>query len=159
MKVVVGLDTLPAAAQALRWAARYARAVGAELHAVHAYIGPQKEAVPLPENPARPGSELRALQPPEDLRQLFESVQPEASWTVTCFAGDPGPVLRAAAHDADLLVVGTGEHVGLGRLLVGSVSHQCLTHARCPVVAVPAPQLVEEAGLNKDYARPSADTR
>jgi hypothetical protein len=35
-------------------------------------------------------------------------------------------------------VVGTREHVGLGRLLVGSISHYCLTHATCPVVAVPA---------------------
>jgi nucleotide-binding universal stress UspA family protein len=160
MKVVVGLDTLPAAAEALRWAARYARAVGAELHAVHAYIGPQKEAVPLAEDSARrAGDQMRALQPPKDLQALFASVQPEAGWTLSCFDGDPGPVLRAAAHDADLLVVGTGEHVGLGRLLVGSVSHQCLTHARCPVVAVPAPQLVEEAGLNKEYARPRADPR
>jgi hypothetical protein len=123
MKVVVGLDTSPAATEALRWAARFARAVGADLHAVHAYIGPQKEAVPLPRDPRPPG--------------------------------------QAAA--------GTGEHVGLGRLLVGSVSHSChrrsmtgsnrLTHAKCPVVAVPAPQLIEEAGLNDDHVAPSADPR
>ena len=36
----------------------------------------------------------------------------------------------------DLLVVGTQEHVGLRRAVLGSVSHYCL-HARCPVVAVP----------------------
>ena len=159
MKVVVGLDTSPAAAQALRWAASYARAVGADLHAVHAYIGPQKDAVPLPSEPAPRGERPRALQPPEDIRQLFASVQPEAGWTVTCFAGDPGPILRRQSEDADLLVVGTGEHVGLGRLLVGSVSHQCLTHARCPVVAVPSPQLIEEAGLNDDPAGPGVDPR
>ena len=28
--------------------------------------------------------------------------------------------------------------MGLERLLVGSVSHHCLSHASCPVVAVPA---------------------
>ena len=159
MKVVVGLDTSPAAAEALRWAARYARAVGADLHAIHAYVGPQGEAVPLPRDPAPQGEKQRALQPPEDIRQLFASVQPEAGWTLTCFAGDPGPILRRQAEDADLLVVGTGEHVGLGRLLVGSVSHSCLTHAKYPVVAVPAPQLIEEAGLNDDHAGLSADPR
>ena len=36
-------------------------------------------------------------------------------------------------------MVGTREHVGLGRLLTGSVSHYCLSHAGCPVVAVPSP--------------------
>ncbi len=158
MNVVVGLDTSPAAAEALRWAAQYARAVGADLHAVHAYIGPQQKAVPLPSDPSAQPSRLRALQPPEDLRRLFASVQPEDGWTLTCLAGDPGPVLRRQAENADLLVVGTGEHVGLGRLLVGSVSHQCLSHATCPVVAVPAPQLIEQAGLNVNPAESTDET-
>ena len=128
-------------------------------HAVHAYIGPQREAVPLPTDPDPcHGKQLRPLRPPEEIRDLFASVQPESGWTLTCFAGDPGPVLRRQAKDADLLVVGTGEHVGLGRLLVGSVSHRCLTHAMCPVVAVPAPQLIEEAGLTDDQARLSPIT-
>ena len=35
-------------------------------------------------------------------------------------------------------MVGTGEHVGLGRIRLGSTSHYCLGHASCPVVAVPA---------------------
>ena len=34
-------------------------------------------------------------------------------------------------------MIGTQEHTGLGRLLVGSVSHYCLAHACCPLVAVP----------------------
>jgi Universal stress protein family len=54
---------------------------------------------------------------------------------VTGYAGE---VLVARSRDAQLLVVGTREYAGLGRLLVGSVSHYCLSHASCPVVAVPA---------------------
>jgi len=147
MKIVVGFDSTPAAAEALRWAARYARAVGAELHAVHAYVWKDRESVPVPtglsvldtsENP-------REVQPPEEVSQLFASVQPDAGWTLQAIADDPGPLLTRQAAGADLLVVGTGEHVGLGRLLVGSVSHYCLSHATCPVVAVPAPQLLAEA--------------
>ena len=76
MKVVVGIDTTPAAAEALRWAARYARAVGADLHAVHAYLGPQREAVPLPTDPSVPGKQLRSLRPPEDIRALFARSSP-----------------------------------------------------------------------------------
>jgi hypothetical protein len=37
-----------------------------------------------------------------------------------------------------LLVVGTREHVGLARLVSGSVSRYCLSHAQCLVVIVPA---------------------
>jgi hypothetical protein len=39
-----------------------------------------------------------------------------------------------------VLVVGTHEHLGLGRVLHGSVSHYVLSHAPCPVVAVPPPR-------------------
>ena len=147
MNVVVGLDASPAAAEGLRWAAHYARAVGADLHAVNAFLWSEREAVPLPTDPTVldvSGKPLRAVQPTEDIGQLFATVQPEPGWTLKCFMGDPGPVLRSGARDADLLVIGTGQHVGLGRLLVGSVSHYCLAHATCPVVAVPAPHLIAE---------------
>jgi nucleotide-binding universal stress UspA family protein len=160
MNVVVGLDTSPAAAEALRWAARYTRAVGADLHAVHAFVWSEREAVFLPADPTvldLSGKPLRAVQAPEDMGRLFASVQPEPGWTLTCFAGDPGPVLRVRAKDADLLVVGTGEHVGLGRLLVGSVSHYCLSHATCPVVAVPAPQLLAELAKTDPTVSPASD--
>jgi nucleotide-binding universal stress UspA family protein len=162
MNIVVGLDTTPAAAEALRWAARYARAVGADLRAVHAYLWSEQEAVLLPTGLTvldRSGAHPRAVQPPDEVSRLFASVQPEASWTLQCFAGDPGPLLRQQSEEADLLVVGTGDHVGLGRLLVGSVSHYCLSRAKCPVVAVPAPRLVAEAAQNAEStALPASET-
>ena len=39
------------------------------------------------------------------------------------------------SKDAQLLVVGTREH---DQRLVGSVCHYCISHAACPVVAVPS---------------------
>ena len=50
----------------------------------------------------------------------------------------PGPTLVAQSASASLLVVGTRENAGWSRLVHGSVSHYCLSHARCPVVVVPA---------------------
>ena len=47
-------------------------------------------------------------------------------------SGDAGNILVQQSQDARLLVVGTREHAGLGRLLSGSVSHYCLSHAVCP---------------------------
>jgi len=44
--------------------------------------------------------------------------------------------LTEAAKNADLLVVGTRGLGGFKELLLGSVSHQCVLHAPCPVVVI-----------------------
>jgi len=69
---------------------------------------------------------------------IFEAIRPEPNWHLRFSAGEPGPVLVAESDRAGLLVVGTKEHVGIGRLVSGSVSHYCINHAQRPVVAVPA---------------------
>jgi nucleotide-binding universal stress UspA family protein len=53
--------------------------------------------------------------------------------------GHPAEVLLGAATPADLLVVGYRGHGGFIGGLLGSVSRHIVTHARCPVVVVPAP--------------------
>jgi Universal stress protein family len=52
-------------------------------------------------------------------------------------SGRSRPALVARSAEAALLVVGTHEHVGLARLVSGSVSRYCLSHAKCPTVIVP----------------------
>jgi len=56
--------------------------------------------------------------------------------------GDPPDQLcRAAADPAgDLLVVGSRGHVGLRRLILGSVARAVLTHAHCSVLVVKIPR-------------------
>lgn len=53
-------------------------------------------------------------------------------------AGHPADQIlaTAAAHDADLVVVGARGHGGIARLLLGSVSEKVLRYARCPVLIV-----------------------
>jgi nucleotide-binding universal stress UspA family protein len=53
--------------------------------------------------------------------------------------GHPAEVLLGAATSSDLLVVGYRGHGGFIGALLGSVSRHVVTHARCPVVVVPAP--------------------
>jgi len=45
--------------------------------------------------------------------------------------------LLDAAQDADLVVIGSRGEGGLARLVMGSVSHEVVQHAACPVTIVP----------------------
>jgi nucleotide-binding universal stress UspA family protein len=56
--------------------------------------------------------------------------------------GDPADQLRRAATDpaGDLIVVGSRGHVGISRLVMGSVAHAVLTHASCSVMVVKQPR-------------------
>jgi nucleotide-binding universal stress UspA family protein len=55
--------------------------------------------------------------------------------------GDPADQLRRAVTDpaGDLIVVGSRGHVGISRLVMGSVAHAVLTHAHCSVLVVKRP--------------------
>ena len=62
--------------------------------------------------------------------------------------GDPADQLRLAASDpaGDLIVVGSRGYVGVTRLIMGSVAHAVLTHARCSVLVVKEPH--DQAGAH-----------
>ena len=133
--IVVGLDESKSARQALRWAASYAERTGSDLRAVHALSWPLGVA-----DPAEPG--YRSADQIEEtyrasISRVFDEIQPRPDWLFQFAKGDAGPVLVRQSRGASLLVVGTPEHVGLGRLIAGSVAHYCVSHATCPVVVVP----------------------
>jgi nucleotide-binding universal stress UspA family protein len=149
-EIVVGLDGSPSSKLALQWAAQQAKTTGDVLRAVHAHDRPYRPSSTDPEPQTTP-SELT----PEDLQEdayrraitaVFEAVSPHSDWVLEFVRGHPGEVLVQQSKDAQLLVVGTREHVGLDHLLVGSVSHYCLSHAACPVVAVPTPAHDDSVG-------------
>jgi len=137
-RVVVGcraLDVSP-----LAWAFAEAGRRSADLDVVHAWTSPF--GVPpdgLPDSATDPTpyeahakqllDEAIAAVPPR-LRAAVPTVQPVA------VRDRPSPALLDACRNADLLVVGTrGSGAVTG--LLGSVSHQCVHHAACPVVVVP----------------------
>jgi nucleotide-binding universal stress UspA family protein len=138
-EIVVGLDESDSARAALRWAAEEAVRSGSGLRAVHAL------SWPFGAEHAQAGDAVRTLSFEDvdelyrsNMQRIFDSVKHRPDWILQFAQGDAGPVLvRQAAH-ASMLVVGTPYHVGLGRLITGSVAHYCLSHATCPVVAVPA---------------------
>lgn len=139
--VIVGLDDSDSAAEALSWAAHYARLYELRLLAVH--VSPFLTNLPAhwaPENPAydpRTDDELGPIA--ARTRAVFDAVHPEAGWGLHVVGGPPGRVLVEIGRDTHLLALGAREHTGVGRLLAGSVSHYCLSHSTVPVAAVPAP--------------------
>jgi nucleotide-binding universal stress UspA family protein len=69
--------------------------------------------------------------------------------------GAPGPALvELACQRDDLLVVGYGGRSRLGYAGHGSITRYCLAHARCPVLAVPPPELIRELRPWRHHWRP-----
>jgi nucleotide-binding universal stress UspA family protein len=140
--VVVGLDDSRSARSALRWAADYARRTGLALRAVHVLSWPLGVASPGDDDKVAlrhlPFEEVEAIYRARITAVFDELDHPRPDWLIQFARGDAGPFLVRQSQDASLLVIGTPEHVGLGRLIAGSVGHYCLSHATCPLVAVPA---------------------
>jgi nucleotide-binding universal stress UspA family protein len=139
-KIMVGLDGSTGSARALAWAIELAKALQAEIVAVH--------VVELL-TPSALGLGLAPIALPDDwvddLRGRFEN-----EWTAplkqagvryrTVFeTGAPAPTLIAIAQEEkpDLIVTGSRGLGGFGELLLGSVSHQLVLHAQMPVVVIP----------------------
>jgi nucleotide-binding universal stress UspA family protein len=137
--ILVGLDLSPSGRAALQWAAEQARLTARKLVAINAVPIPLSLApfgvIGVPDTAMDEGN----LDPVyrEAVHAVWESVQPELGWTLEFVQDDPGPALVRGSAEAALLVVGTHEHVGLARLVSGSVSRYCLSHAQCPTVIVP----------------------
>jgi nucleotide-binding universal stress UspA family protein len=146
-EIVIGLDLSSSARVALDWAAEQARATGRTLRAINvinasATYSMAMGGVAVPIEPSEMDAPHR-----DAVAAIFKSVQPGLGWQLKFFSGEAGPILVAESVGAAMLVVGTKEHVGIGRLMAGSVSHYCLSHAQCPVVAVPA---ARDRGAQKD---------
>ena len=142
-KILVGLDGSTGSARALAWAIELAKALKAEIVAVH--------VVELL-TPSALGLGLAPIELPDDwvddLRHRFED-----QWTAplkqagvryrTIFeTGAPAPALIAIAkeEEPDLIVTGSRGLGGFGELLLGSVSHQLVLHAQLPVAVIPPEQ-------------------
>ena len=143
-EIVVGVDASPASAEAIRWAAEQSRVTGRPLRMVHAWQMPAGQVLAADTGfweASVADTRARAT------RWVLDALGGTAAavpWVLDIVEGPPGPVLVARSENASLLVLGTREHVGMRRALVGSVSHHCLTHAHAPVVAVPAPTVAAE---------------
>jgi nucleotide-binding universal stress UspA family protein len=155
--IVVGLDQSESGCAALRWADAQARRTKSRLRIVHAWQLQAPEvfvaAVELREAKAQ-DARARATQ---WIRDALGNGPDVPHWTLEVIEANPGLALVDRSRTAGLLVIGTREHTGLRRLVAGSVSHYALSHATCPVVAVPPARA--ESELAGAGAAPGSATR
>ncbi len=137
---VVGLDGSDCAANALEWAVANAvgRATGVEL--VTAWQTPVVGAYPMsaPMSVAIDDTELHDAAA-HDVAQVTDDLGGRLDVPVTASVGHGGPaqVLLEASASAGMLVIGSRGRGGFARLLLGSTSTQCATHASVPTIVVP----------------------
>ncbi|MCM3924986.1 universal stress protein, partial [Frankia sp. AiPs1] len=124
-----------------RWAAEQAALHAAPLRVVHAWQ--PSPLVPPGHRAARDRSTLEqaahAVLDDCVTRGLPARGLAEVTLDTRLAFGGPAQSLLAEAADARLLVLGARGHGGFAGLLLGSVAHQCVHHARCPVAVIPDP--------------------
>lgn len=139
--IVVGVDGSEGARRALDWALEEARLRSAAVRVLHA-ITPMVAPTPMV-GPAGGYAGATQEQQQEAGERLLDDMLQHAGNGVALERGvvvaeSPARALVDASSEADLLVVGARGIGGFGRLLLGSVSHQCVSHASCPVTVVPS---------------------
>ena len=157
-RVIAGVSGSLRSLGALRAAAAEARSAGAELLAVLAW--------------APAGGEIAYLRAPcllllrlweqaahQRMRDAFADAFGGMPGAVTVrqmvVRAPPGPALVDLADQPDdRLVVGYGGRSRLGYAIHGSVTRYCMTHARCPVLAVPPPELIRDLRPWRHHWRP-----
>jgi nucleotide-binding universal stress UspA family protein len=147
-QIVVGIDGSADSKRALEWACEEARRDSSvRITAVVAWLSTLPLASPwfvgydLPPDLTEATTAMLRQTVGEVVGERYVGVPIEQR--VLC--GSPGATLIAESVDADLLVVGSRGLGGFKGLLLGSVSHQVITHAQCPVVVVPRSESRSEA--------------
>jgi nucleotide-binding universal stress UspA family protein len=134
--IVVGVDGSEGARAALEYATREAALRRAQLRVVYAWqISPviySSGYAPDLDEGFNEAAETLAREAVAAVKELDGTVECEGE----AVEGQPALVLLREARDADLIVVGNRGHGGFASLLLGSVSHQVVQHAHCPVTVV-----------------------
>jgi nucleotide-binding universal stress UspA family protein len=142
-RIVVGVDGSEGGSNALRWCAKLAAALGAEVVLVHAADVP---ALPVPvwgvEGVVSDDVVINLM---NRLQELLDGEWSEplrdagVSYKTWLEPGNAVTAILKATHEenADLIVVGRRGRGGFAELVLGSVSHQLTHHADRPVTVVP----------------------
>ncbi|MDX1620409.1 MAG: universal stress protein [Nitriliruptorales bacterium] len=141
-RIVVGVDGSETSKRALAFAIAEARSHGGAVEAVMVNPEPVPLWASMPEAMYYPVEEpeVRIKETREHLVRIIDEVSGDDRSVEITPVVEEGPIARrllGLAEGADLLVVGSRGLGGFRNLMLGSVSHQCVSHAPCPVVVIP----------------------
>lgn len=150
-RLIVGASGSPGSLRALRSALALARRNDLPLVAVIAWTPPGGD---LAEHRC-PSAALRRVWADAARKRLEDAlaaacggVPLDLDIQLAVIRGEPGPALiETAGSSDDMLIVGAGRRGMLSRMWHGKVSRYCLSHARCPVLAIPHPATARQLGL------------
>lgn len=147
-RVLVPVDYSEGSRRALRYAARLATSLGAELDVVHVWDRPSyvSEDVVLhgPGDTRRSLAELIRENAEQQMQEFLASASADAGGrgarpSHRLLSGEPASTLitelEKGAHD--LVVIGTHGRSGVARFLLGSVAEKLVRYSTVPVLAVP----------------------
>lgn len=140
--IVVGVDSSEAAKEALQLALREASMRGTRLRAVHAWTPALPIAMTGPGFIAPVDREPMEHEARELLHRVVAAVAGAKAESVECVVveGAAAQAILRHADDAEMIVIGQRGLGAVGAVVLGSVSHHVLRHARCPVLVVPPPR-------------------
>ncbi|MFE9120407.1 universal stress protein [Streptomyces sp. NPDC007172] len=141
--LVVGVDGSEASIDALCWAAAEARLLNTQVIAVHAWQPSEAlrapyasmSGVPTPQEDRDHAASILK----NAVSQLLDA-DPRAPVISVLDEGAPAAVLLRHAREALLLALGRGQRNDARTSGLGPVARECVRHAPCPVVTVPAAQ-------------------
>ncbi len=133
-RIVVGVDGSDPSLDALRQAAKYAPLLGASIEAVTTWsypvsVGPYA----MGDGPTFEDLAKETLE--HSIADAYGADVPSNLSSLVAF-GHPAQVLIERSEGAELLVLGSRGRGGFAGLLLGSVSSECASHAKCPVLIV-----------------------
>ena len=139
-EIVVGFDGSSASHAALRWAISRATRDDATVTAVQvthrsdpgtSYAAQPYGMAPPIERVGRKSSLHDAILAARGSHRSTPVVESHVD-------GEPGVELTRISESASMLVLGYAPHSRITELILGSTGSECLRHARCPVVFIPA---------------------
>lgn len=166
-RIVVGVDASQGSTNALLWAFAEARARKIPIHAVLAWqyhppwVDPGMGSMfPLgyqPQDGVPQDAFAKAAAAVNNLLDAAirtanasdpDSATDPVPLTQETVEGHPAQVLLDGVGESDIMVVGSHGHGGFVGAILGSISQHVVSHSRCPVVVIPAPQREPEGSAS-----------
>ncbi len=139
--ILVGVDGSAGSRRALQWAVQEAALRKTSVEVLHAYKAEYIYYMDLPvvaQVIPRYDLEASAKMVVQEVVDAVHNPQDVAIEIEFINSGNPAGELVDRSEGYELIVLGSRGLGGLSGLLLGSVTHKVVQHARCPVTIIPA---------------------